>query len=112
MTGGCVVVLGETGRNFGAGMTGGMAYLYDPEAEHTLRLNPETVIVVPVLGAHWEAQLRGLVERHARETMSPRAIEILRHWAEELPKFRQIVPKEMLTRLAHPLTDEPAAATA
>ncbi|MFO1208257.1 MAG: glutamate synthase large subunit [Amaricoccus sp.] len=112
MTGGVAVILGRFGDNFGAGMTGGMAYLYDPEAEHTLRLNPETVIVVPVLGAHWEAQLRGLVERHARETMSPRAIEILRHWAEELPKFRQIVPKEMLTRLAHPLTDEPAAATA
>ncbi|MFO1142383.1 MAG: glutamate synthase large subunit [Amaricoccus sp.] len=112
MTGGVAVILGKFGDNFGAGMTGGMAYLYDPEAEHTLRLNPETVIVMPVLGSHWEAQLRGLVERHARETMSPRSTELLRHWAEELPKFRQIVPKEMLTRLAHPLTDEPAAATA
>ena len=90
-------------------MTGGMAYLYDPDAEHTLRLNGETVIVVPVLGRHWEAQLKALVERHARETGSPRAAEILRHWEEELPKFRQIVPKEMLNRLAAPLSDEAEA---
>ena len=72
MTGGVAVILGRFGDNFGAGMTGGMAYLYDPDAEHTLRLNGETVIVVPVLGRHWEAQLRRLVERHARETGSPR----------------------------------------
>ena len=50
MTGGVAVILGKFGDNFGAGMTGGMAYLYDPDAEHTLRLNGETVIVVPVLG--------------------------------------------------------------
>jgi glutamate synthase domain-containing protein 3 len=110
MTGGVAVILGRFGDNFGAGMTGGMAYLYDPDAEHALRLNDETVIVVPVLGSFWEAQLRGLVERHARETMSPRSTEILRHWGEELPKFRQIVPKEMLNRLSHPLSDEVAAA--
>ena len=51
MTGGVAVILGRFGDNFGAGMTGGMAYLYDPDAEHTLRLNGETVIVVPVLAA-------------------------------------------------------------
>ena len=112
MTGGVAVILGRFGDNFGAGMTGGMAYLYDPDAEHTLRLNGETVIVVPVLAEHWEAQLRGLVERHARETGSPRATEILRHWREELPFFRQIVPKEMLSRLAHPLTEEAEAVRA
>ncbi len=106
------MILGRFGDNFGAGMTGGMAYLYDPEGELGLRLNPESVIAVPVQAAGWEAQLRGLIERHARETMSPRSTEILRHWGEELPKFRQIVPKEMLTRLAHPLSDEPTAATA
>ena len=67
---------------------------------------------MPVLGRHWEAQLRGLIERHLRETASPRAGEILRHWDEELPRFRQIVPKEMLTRLAHPLSDQAEAAMA
>ncbi len=58
-------------------------------------------------GRRWEAQPRGLIE-----TMSPRSTEILRHRGEELPKFRQIVPKEMLTRLAHPLSDEPTAVSA
>jgi len=112
MTGGVAVVLGRFGDNFGAGMTGGMAYLYDPEAEHTLRLNGETVIVVPVLAQHWEMQLKGLIERHLKETASPRAGEILRHWEEELPRFRQIVPKEMLNRLTHPLSDAPEAVRA
>ena len=71
MTGGVAVILGRFGDNFGAGMTGGMAYLYDPEAEHALRLNGETVIVVPVAGQAWEAQLKGLIERHLRETAQP-----------------------------------------
>ena len=87
MTGGVAVILGRFGDNFGAGMTGGMAYLYDPDAEHTLRLNGETVIVVPVAAQHWEAQLKGLIERHHRETASPRAAEILRHWEEALPQL-------------------------
>ena len=59
-----------------------------------------------------DSGLDGLIEAHLTETGSPRAAEILRHWAGELPKFRQIVPKEMLSRLAHPLTDAPSVATA
>ena len=109
MTGGAAVILGRFGDNFGAGMTGGMAWLYDPEGEIDLRLNGETVLAVPVESEAWEARLRGLVERHARETGSPRAAEILRHWSEELPRFRQIVPKEMLSRLEHPLSDRAEA---
>jgi glutamate synthase (NADPH/NADH) large chain len=105
MTGGTAVILGRFGDNFAAGMTGGMAFLYDPEGEIDLRLNPESVIAVPVESAAWEAQLKGLIERHAKETASPLAAEILRNWDEALPDFRQIVPKEMLTRLAHPLSD-------
>ncbi|MCB1369454.1 MAG: hypothetical protein KDJ83_01055, partial [Rhodobacteraceae bacterium] len=95
-----------------AGMTGGMAWLYDPDDEVMLRLNGETVIVAPVASAAWEARLRGLVERHAEETGSPRATEILRHWEDELRNFRQIVPKEMLSRLEHPLSDEAEAVRA
>lgn len=112
MTGGIAVILGRFGDNFGAGMTGGMAWLYDPEGEIDLRLNGETVIAVPVASEHWESELRRLVERHARETGSPRASEILRHWAEVLPSFRQVVPKEMLNRLAAPLSDRPERARA
>jgi glutamate synthase (NADPH/NADH) large chain len=89
-----------------------MAYLFDPEAEHALRLNGETVIVMPVGGSFWEAQLKALIRRHHAETASPRAADLLRNWHEALPCFRQIVPKEMLNRLEHPLIDRTEAATA
>jgi glutamate synthase (NADPH/NADH) large chain len=109
MTGGVAVILGRIGDNFAAGMTGGMAYVYDPGDELETRLNAETVIAQPIQSEHWEGVLRHLVERHLAETRSPRADELLRHWDEALPKFRQIVPKEMLNRLSHPLSDrEPA----
>ena len=68
-------------------MTGGMAFLYDPDGETDLRLNPETVIAVPVESAAWAGMLRRLVERHHRETASPRAAEILRNWDEALPQL-------------------------
>ncbi|WP_424932857.1 glutamate synthase large subunit [Amaricoccus macauensis] len=112
MTGGVAVILGGFGDNFAAGMTGGMAYLYDPENEIESRLNSETVIVAPVESVAWEAELRGLIERHVEETGSILGADLLRHWDEELPKFRQVVPKEMLSRLAHPLSDKAEAATA
>ncbi|MFQ8431628.1 glutamate synthase large subunit [Amaricoccus sp. W119] len=112
MTGGTAVILGRFGDNFGAGMTGGMAFLWDPEGEIDMRLNPESVISVAIESAEWAAELRGLVEEHLEETGSPRAADILRHWEDNLPKFRQIVPKEMLARLRYPLSDKPAAATA
>ena len=68
--------------------------------------------MAPVASAAWEEKLRRLVERHAAETGSRRAEEILRNWGDALPRFRQIVPKEMLPRLEHPLSDAPEAARA
>ena len=112
MTGGTAVILGRFGDNFGAGMTGGMAFLWDPEGEIELRLNPENVISVGIDSADWAAELKAIIEEHLKETGSPRAAEILRHWEESLPRFRQIVPKEMISRLRYPLSDKPAAATA
>ncbi|TPE52618.1 glutamate synthase large subunit [Amaricoccus solimangrovi] len=112
MTGGTAVILGRFGDNFGAGMTGGMAFLWDPEGEIDTRLNPENVISVAIESEEWAEELRGIIAEHLRETGSPRAAEILRHWEDSLPKFRQIVPKEMLSRLKYPLSDRPAAATA
>ena len=55
--------------------------------------------------AYWEGVLKGLVEEHYRETASPRADAILAGWEYELPKFVQICPKEMISRLTHPLSD-------
>jgi glutamate synthase (NADPH/NADH) large chain len=109
MTGGVAVILGEIGPNFGAGMTGGMAYLYDPEGRAPTLVNGETLVACPVRDPHWEAELRGLIERHLAETGSRRAQDILRYWDRELPNFVQLCPREMLDKLAHPLGVEPEA---
>ncbi|MEO1000073.1 MAG: glutamate synthase-related protein, partial [Pseudomonadota bacterium] len=112
MTGGTAVILGEIGDNFGAGMTGGMAFLYDPEGRAEARLNAETIQASRVASRHWEEVLRGLVVAHGRATGSLRAAEILRGWDEALPAFLQICPYEMLGRLAHPLSDAGTERTA
>ncbi|MDO5371120.1 glutamate synthase-related protein, partial [Paracoccus sp. (in: a-proteobacteria)] len=105
MTGGVAVILGSIGANFGAGMTGGMAYLYDPEGVAHRYINAETLVSCPVTVAHWEDQLRGLIERHAAETGSRRAADILSGWDRERAKFLQLCPREMLPHLRHPLAE-------
>jgi len=99
MTGGIAVILGPTGPNFGAGMTGGMAYVYDPAGSFEARLNKETVIAQSISVAHYAAELKNLLEEHARETCSPHAAEILNNWPASAAHFRQVIPKEMTTRL-------------
>ena len=105
MTGGVAVILGRIGANFGAGMTGGMAYLYDPQGVAHRYINPETLVTCPVTVAHWETELRGLIERHAAETESRRARDILANWDRERANFLQLCPREMLPHLKHPLAE-------
>ncbi|MFW8633816.1 glutamate synthase large subunit [Cribrihabitans pelagius] len=112
MTGGVAVILGSIGANFGAGMTGGMAYLYDPEGKSETLLNRESLVTCPVAAAHWEAQLKGLIERHLQETGSRKAAEILQHWEAERQNFVQVCPKEMLDKLEHPVALEDTAVPA
>ncbi|AHM03417.1 Glutamate synthase [NADPH] large chain [Roseibacterium elongatum DSM 19469] len=112
MTGGVAVILGSIGANFGAGMTGGMAYLHDPEGQTGVNMNMETLVTCPVTVDHWEQQLRGLIERHAKETGSRKAADILQHWDLERGNFVQVVPKEMLDKLAHPVGIEAGAVPA
>jgi glutamate synthase (NADPH/NADH) large chain len=112
MTGGVAVILGSIGANFGAGMTGGMAYLYDPDALAPELMNMETLVTCPVTVAHWEHQLLGLIERHAAETGSRKAAQILQHWDLERGNFVQVCPKEMLQRLPAPLGFEDKAVPA
>ena len=106
MTGGVAVILGRIGANFGAGMTGGMAYVYDPKGLAEDFMNLETLVTCAVSHPHWEAQLRTLIEAHATETGSRQAERILANWAQERVNFLQICPKEMLIHLSHPLSDE------
>ncbi|CUH87141.1 Glutamate synthase [NADPH] large chain precursor [Phaeobacter sp. CECT 5382] len=112
MTGGVAVILGTIGANFGAGMTGGMAYLYDPEGQAETMMNMESLVTCPVTVDHWEAELKALVERHLEETGSRKAAEILQHWDLEKGNFLQVCPIEMLDKLAHPLSLEKTAVPA
>jgi len=109
MTGGVAVILGSIGANFGAGMTGGMAYLYDPEGVSQALINPESVVVFTVQEDHWLNELHSLIERHAAETGSRRAQEILQYWDQEKRNFLQICPREMLNKLEYPLGIEDEA---
>ena len=103
MTGGVAVILGGIGPNFGAGMTGGMAYLYDPEGKTPEMINMETLVTVPVNEGVYMDELKGLVERHLKESGSARAAEILQNWDEAKLKFVQVCPKEMLNKLDMPI---------
>ena len=106
MTGGITIILGDIGANFGAGMTGGMAYIYDPMSKFQSLANMESIVTVPVTVTHWEAQLKTLIEEHLKETKSPKAAQILNRWNEELSNFVQVCPKEMLIHISHPLAQD------
>ncbi|PQV57179.1 glutamate synthase (NADPH/NADH) large chain [Defluviimonas denitrificans] len=112
MTGGVAVILGRIGANFGAGMTGGMAYIHDPDGTAEELMNLETLVTCAVTVPHWEAELKGLIERHAAETGSLKARQILTDWAEERANFIQVCPKEMMPHLAHPLSRDREAVPA
>jgi glutamate synthase (NADPH/NADH) large chain len=129
MTGGTVVVLGGTGRNFAAGMSGGVAYVWDDDGEFHRRCNPAMVSLEPVMSAAdqqakvptgvWHAVRRGgqgeadevilkrLVETHFKSTGSIRAREILSDWPSQRGRFVKVFPNEYRRALG-----EMAAATA
>jgi glutamate synthase (NADPH/NADH) large chain len=110
MTGGTVAILGAIGDNFAAGMTDGMAFVYDADGLFEHHVNPDSVVWQRLGTSHWDMVLRRLVEEHARETGSVFAADLLAHWEAERGNFWQVVPKEMLARLEHPLTDTAVAA--
>ncbi|MGA1436598.1 MAG: glutamate synthase-related protein, partial [Ilumatobacteraceae bacterium] len=93
MTGGTVVVLGSTGRNFGAGMSGGVAYLYDRDGDVDRRVNPE-MVAIETLTDDDRDQLKSIVERHREMTGSQSADRMLSSWSVEVSKFRKIMPTD------------------
>jgi glutamate synthase (NADPH) large chain len=112
MTGGVAVILGQTGGNFGAGMTGGMAFVLDSASEFERRANPDSIIWQRLDSDHWEAVLKDLIEAHVTATDSAWSRSILEDWDRRRSQFWQICPKEMLTRLSHPLSDKETAVAA
>jgi glutamate synthase domain-containing protein 3 len=93
MTDGIVAVLGETGKNFAAGMSGGIAYVYDPEGHFESRCNDEMVDVVDSLSESDAAALRRLVEKHAAYTGSERATSLLADWEAVRGMFMKVMPQ-------------------
>ncbi len=110
MTGGGVAILGGIGDNFAAGMTGGMAFVYDADGLFEQHLNPDSVVWQRVETAHYQDLLHEMIEEHRAETGSAFAGELLAQWDVELPRFWQVVPKEMVNRLAYPLKAEQVVA--
>jgi glutamate synthase (NADPH/NADH) large chain len=106
MTGGTVVVLGEVGDNFGAGFTGGVAFVYDPDKKFEHRLNKETLFWQRVATPYWADVLKTLIERHVTETESRYAASMLNDWTRESPHFWQVVPKDYVKYLPAPLSEE------
>jgi glutamate synthase (NADPH/NADH) large chain len=100
MTNGRAVILGPTGRNFAAGMSGGMAYVYDPQGEFLTRCNLAMVELEKVTDRADVDLLRELIEEHRQYTGSPVAEGILKHWEEAVTKFHKVMPVEYKRALA------------
>ncbi|MCP3027279.1 glutamate synthase large subunit [Halobacillus sp. A5] len=96
MTGGIVVVLGETGRNFAAGMSGGVAYVLDEADTFDKKINKELVQIEPLEADEEITGLYEMIQQHVEYTKSPKAQRILNEWEETLPKFKRVIPESYL----------------
>ena len=104
MTGGSVLILGEVGDNFAAGMTGGMAFVYDVNNNFEKKVNPESVVWQKPETEFWIKFLKDLILNHVRETNSSFANKLLNNFENEIINFFQVCPKEMIDKLDNPLT--------
>ena len=104
MTGGNVLILGNIGDNFAAGMTGGMAFVYDPDKQFQKKVNPETVIWQKLETEYWKEFVKNLIMKHFNETNSKVSEMIIKNFDQQVNNFLQICPKEMLDKLKNPIT--------
>ncbi len=94
MTGGRVVVLGKTGKNFAAGMSGGIAYVLDEDSDLYTRLNKTMVSSTEITSKYDVLELKEMIQEHVAYTNSEKGKEILNHFGEYLPKFKKIIPHD------------------
>ncbi len=106
MTGGCAIILGEVGDNFGAGMTGGMAFIYDEKKNFENFVNPSSIIWQSIETDYWKNYLKNNLKDFLKETNSLVAKKILENYDIELKNFLQICPIEMLDKLEYPITNK------
>ncbi len=104
MTGGTVVILGPVGDNFGAGMTGGMAFIYDPKNNFENFVNPTSIIWQKIETDYWKTYLKDNLKDFLKETKSKITQKILENFEKELENFIQVCPIEMLDKLENPIT--------
>jgi glutamate synthase domain-containing protein 2/glutamate synthase domain-containing protein 1/glutamate synthase domain-containing protein 3 len=104
MTGGCAVILGRTGRNFAAGMSGGTAFVLDEDGNFPSRVNPDTVDLDP-LGPDDLETLQRMIRRHFQYTRSKKADEVLRKWDTYAPRFVKVFPKDYKRALSDRLAE-------
>ena len=107
MTGGTAIILGEVRDNFGAGMTGGMAFIYDVKNNFEDYVNPNSIIWQPVETEYWRNYLIDNLKDFFQETKSLVAKKILANFDIELKNFKQVCPIEMLDKLDNPITLKP-----
>ena len=106
MTGGTVIILGKVGDNFAAGMTGGMAFIYDPFSDFEKYVNPESVIWQKIETRYWINYLKSLIEEHYKETNSKLSKKIIDNFNKEILNFIQVCPKEMINKLENSITNK------
>ncbi len=94
MTGGRVVILGKTGRNFAAGMSGGIAYIWDEDNGFCPNCNLQLVALEKLEEAEEIAEVRQMIQRHLDYTKSKRAAEILANWDASVKRFLKVIPKD------------------
>jgi glutamate synthase (ferredoxin) len=94
MTGGCAVILGETGKNFAAGMSGGIAYVLDENRDLYKKINKSLVSMAEVTDKYDVQELKEIIQEHVAYTNSERGKYILDHFSDYLPKFKKIVPHD------------------
>ena len=96
--------MGDIGDNFAAGMTGGMAFIYDKSQAVEKKINPESVIWQNVETDHWKKVLKNLISEHFNETRSNLSKKIIENYDDEIVNFIQVCPKEMLDKLKNPIS--------
>ena len=107
MTGGTAIILGQVGDNFGAGMTGGMAFIYDKENNFENFVNPSSIIWQSIETDYWKGFLKNNLKSFVTETKSIFAKKILDEYEKEINYFKQVCPIEMLDKLDNPITFKP-----
>jgi glutamate synthase domain-containing protein 3 len=112
MTGGVVVILGPTGRNFAAGMSGGVAYVLDVDGRFAQRVNPASVSLEPVEAAADRELLKALLEEYVARTDSPIAAALLKDWTGALKRFVKVMPDDYARVLAERAARDEEAAIA